>query len=274
MSIRALSAVLDRFPRGGSEKLVLVTLADWCDDQGGNLYPSIQAVADKACIAARQTQRIMHALIDDGLLFVVGNEHGGAPGSTRRYRLAIEKIEAMPKLGERLTGDTHVTGDKAHTGDMHDTGVVQDGDGCHPRQRGVTSKTQTGVTHVTQSVSDPSENHQASIRKTRPTRREHELAMLIIRGVDPKHAADWLTIRGKHELTETALAGVEREAALAGKTLADAVRIAAENSWRGFNASWLTNRRPPQAGVDASNDSAVREWLGKGGAIEGEVINA
>lgn len=99
--------------------------------------------------------------------------------------------------------------------------------------------------------------------------------MLTSRGVDPRHAADWLAIRGKHALTETALAGVEREAATAAITLADAVRIAAERGWRGFSAAWLADRqaaKPNQARSVADANAAMVARL-SGQTIEGEVVH-
>lgn len=134
----------------------------------------------------------------------------------------------------------------------------------------------TGSTHATQTVREPSENHQGTVRDARTTRRSRELAMLTDRGVDPKHASDWLTARGKSALTETALAGVEREAATAGISLADAVRIAAERGWRGFSASWLTNQsRPGRVGVEVANQQAVEEFVGaSSNVIEGDFHHA
>lgn len=134
----------------------------------------------------------------------------------------------------------------------------------------------TGSTHATQSVSEPSMNHQGTVRESRTKRRDRELAMLIGRGADPKHAADWLTIRGKHALTDTALAGIEREAAAAGVTLADAVRIAAERGWRGFKAEWLNQRMQPMSRADhvKAHNQALLASLGRSDAIEGEVIHA
>lgn len=64
---------------------------------------------------------------------------------------------------------------------------------------------------------------------------------LIAEGVDPKAAADWLTVRKakKAPLTSTAWEAVKREAAAAGLTPAQAVKHAAESNWQGFKASWL-----------------------------------
>jgi len=67
---------------------------------------------------------------------------------------------------------------------------------------------------------------------------------LIRQGVDQQVAEDWLAIRKAHRapLTKTALEAAQREAAKAGMALGDAIRIAVENSWRGFKAEWLQNK--------------------------------
>lgn len=70
---------------------------------------------------------------------------------------------------------------------------------------------------------------------------------LVADGVNPQHAADWLKARGKVPLTATALAGLRREAAKAGVTVAEAVQQCAERGWRGFKADWLHRDRTAAA---------------------------
>lgn len=81
---------------------------------------------------------------------------------------------------------------------------------------------------------------------------------LVADGVDAAVAADWLTIRKakKAPLTATAWAGVKRQAEAAGVTAADAVRMAVENGWSGFRASWLQRH---QTGAEAPK--AKPAWL-------------
>lgn len=63
---------------------------------------------------------------------------------------------------------------------------------------------------------------------------------LVGDGVDERHAADWIKFRmaKKAPLTPTAWEAVRREAEAVGITPAEAVRVAAENGWRGFKAAW------------------------------------
>lgn len=112
-------------------------------------------------------------------------------------------------------------------------------------------------------------------------------------GVDEAHAKDWLAVRKakKAQMTETALQGVQREAEIAGITLAAAVKISAENSWQGFKASWLINSKGINNGQYANSSGPVSavgrvkakaaererarqgaapEYFGQGDFIEGE----
>lgn len=124
MSVRVMALVWEYYPCGGSEFLAMLALADWSDDEG-RCFPSIQSIAKKIRLKERQAQRVVHTLIAEGFVLVTGNELGGAPGSSRRYRLNLSRL----------------------------TGVMEDADGCHPRR-------ETGVTHDTLTVSEPSVNHQ------------------------------------------------------------------------------------------------------------------
>lgn len=150
MSIALMNAAW-RLDVPASKKLVMLAMCDWSNDEGTSCHPSIAAIAKRASMSPRQAQRVVHELIDQGWLRVVGNWAGGKSGSTRQYHLNVAAIMAG---GLIHTGDTSDTGDKlarvtpaANTGVAHDT----------PR---VTSKADTGVTGVTQTTIDPPDNHQ------------------------------------------------------------------------------------------------------------------
>ena len=70
--------------------------------------------------------------------------------------------------------------------------------------------------------------------------------MLLQAGVAEQDAKDWLTVRKtkKAPLTAAAWSAMQREAAKAGLHIAQAVRVAAENSWQGFKAEWFANLAP------------------------------
>ena len=99
-----MSLVWDNFTRGGSEKLVMLAMADWCNDVGGSLYPSIATIAKKTNISDKQARRIVHKFIEDGYLFVIGNENGGAVGNSRQYKFNLDKLSTPPADGRAPIG--------------------------------------------------------------------------------------------------------------------------------------------------------------------------
>jgi len=148
-----MSLVWDNFHRGGSEKLAMLALADWCNDSGGSLHPSVSTVARKICCSQDQARRILHKFIEEDLLSVVGNEAGGKPGMTRQYQLNIAALRAgvgaSPTPGTDARGGTDAT---TGTGASPTAGMGagDDSHGCKG----------TAGTGASQSTIYPSGNHQ------------------------------------------------------------------------------------------------------------------
>jgi hypothetical protein len=88
---------------------------------------------------------------------------------------------------------------------------------------------------------------ESAARRRAPARLKVE--DLVEDGVNAQVAQDWLALRNAKRLplTPTAWSCVAREAAAAGLTLPEAVRLSVENGWAGFKASWLAR----EAGRDA-----------------------
>lgn len=116
-----MSLVWDlRLPPG--QKLVLLKLADCADDQGGNAFPSVGALADSCSMGRRTVQRTLAELQDGGYLAVQASAQGhrptiyvvkvgpqGAPitAPDRGAKLAPRQNGAAPPAAERgATGDT------------------------------------------------------------------------------------------------------------------------------------------------------------------------
>jgi hypothetical protein len=80
-------------------------------------------------------------------------------------------------------------------------------------------------------------------------------AYLLSHGVAEKIADDWLTLRRtkRASVTETAIAGIEREAAKASLSLNDALQACCERAWSGFRASWLDRERHSGPGPPHGN---------------------
>lgn len=85
------------------------------------------------------------------------------------------------------------------------------------------------------------------------------LAVLIDHGVPEQAAKDHLLVRKqkKQALTESALAGMKREAEKAGISFVDAVVIAAENGWASFKAAWYQNAKGRSDGTLLDHNQAA-----------------
>lgn len=71
---------------------------------------------------------------------------------------------------------------------------------------------------------------------------------LVGQGVPAQTAVDWLKVRAKKRapFTQTAWAGLVREAAAAGLTPAAAVQECAERGWQSLRADWLHGTKSSQ----------------------------
>jgi hypothetical protein len=154
VSVRLMAVVWDQFPGGGSQLLVLLKLADFANDAGGNIYPSIATLARYARSTERQVQRIMQGLIEDNWIEVVAHASGGR-GKAREYRLKLDRL-CEPKKGDtdvtvsRGKGDVDVTVSYPEKGDASVTHSEQKGDIRDTKR--VTSRVVKGDMGVTPSV--------------------------------------------------------------------------------------------------------------------------
>jgi len=137
LSIRVMDLVWKRFPGSGSELLVLLACADWGNDQGGRIYPSVKALSTKIRVTEGQARRVLHGLIDGGWVHVVGNANGGRPGMTRQYQIDMAKLASSPVIGGVTTGADETPSDDATPG-------AYARDGLHGRQGGVAPVHKTG----------------------------------------------------------------------------------------------------------------------------------
>lgn len=96
MSFRAMSAVWNGFPLGGSELLAILALADWSDDDG-QCWPSIASIARKTRLSEKQARRVVHSIIESGYLTVTDNAQGGA--MSRRYQINLKRLATPPAGG-------------------------------------------------------------------------------------------------------------------------------------------------------------------------------
>lgn len=87
-----MSWIWEHSAASGSELLILLAMADFADDTGGSIYPSMQTLAKKARMSTDQARRVVHKLIADGLVELV--QKGGWDGGRNRsneYCLILDR---------------------------------------------------------------------------------------------------------------------------------------------------------------------------------------
>ena len=97
MSIHLISSVWQRVDLPTNQKIVLLKLADFADNDGAVAWPSVGRVAHECALGVRTVRRALRALEADLIIVCVGNEAGGA-GLTRGYRIDLERALAMRPL--------------------------------------------------------------------------------------------------------------------------------------------------------------------------------
>lgn len=81
-----------------SKKIVLLSLADFADDDGKNIFPSVATVAKKSSLSHRSVQTIIGDFADSGILRITKNPFGGAPGKTRHLQINLAALESLTRL--------------------------------------------------------------------------------------------------------------------------------------------------------------------------------
>lgn len=81
-----MTAVFDRYPNGGGEMLLALSLADHASDDGSHIFPSVKTLAEKTRQSERSVQYQLRSMEQSGWLVLVSGEFGGR-GKAREYRI-------------------------------------------------------------------------------------------------------------------------------------------------------------------------------------------
>jgi len=107
MSIKLMNRIWDAPLGSPTDKLVLLTLADYANDHGSNIYPSVATLARRCDLTARAVQISLKRMTDKGWIAAAGKwkvKHG----FVTRYRI---HASALPKTGE-LGSPVEETGER------------------------------------------------------------------------------------------------------------------------------------------------------------------
>lgn len=134
------------------------------------------------------------------------------------------------------------------------------------------------VADTPNSVADVSD-HQETERETEKEgeKKRVRAATPFLEGVSESLLADYLQVRKAKKagpLTDTAVAGLQREATKANMSLCQAVTACVEFGWQGFNAGWYADRtqgkaKPGAVVATASHDPESRSAIEAEGVSKG-----
>lgn len=134
MSIMIMSRLFKMNLGGCNRKLLAVRLADFADDDGRGIYPSVARLAAETELSERTVQRILAEFVREGLLIVV-KEATGKPGIANAYDYDLDRLFAYKP---NQTGDSLSPVDDGRGVTIErETGDTGDGDGCHRDTRTV-----------------------------------------------------------------------------------------------------------------------------------------
>jgi hypothetical protein len=121
VSIRIMSKVweLDRYELGA--RLVLLALADWCDDTG-YCWPKVESIAKKTRLQVRQVQNILSRFKTDGTISI---ERGGGRGKGNCYQLHLERVQSSAPFNaeETVQSVTERVQSSTQKGAIHDSAI-------------------------------------------------------------------------------------------------------------------------------------------------------
>lgn len=131
MSIAIMSQLFKAHLGSTNRKMMAVRLADFADDDGKGIWPTVGRLAQETELSERSVQRILAEFVEEGLLVVV-RKGGSKPGEATRYDFnmaALARLKASKNAFDGCHGVTHDTVSPVTTATS--MGDTDDADGCH-----------------------------------------------------------------------------------------------------------------------------------------------
>jgi len=152
MSVKIMSEVFERSKTQGNARLVLLSLADSCNDDA-SCWPSIRKIADKANISEPITKKYLNALIQIGVVTRDEREDYSGRQTSNLYTIIVDKIGDDGISREVIQQVTSPSRLKAFEGV---TAVNVGGGNCGESVEGVTSVSLSIMNHHNEPSIEPS----------------------------------------------------------------------------------------------------------------------
>lgn len=141
---------------------VLLALADWGEDDGGDIFPGIETLAAKCRCSVRTTQVALRKLEGDKVLEQIANSKGGR-GKVTEYKINLERVQELQALHEAENPDCPHCQAKRKSAEkraQYRAQRVQTASekGAGQRQKGAAGRERIDNTHQ-----HPSDTHQHSL---------------------------------------------------------------------------------------------------------------
>ena len=244
MSNEAINWALEQPVPKSSAKFVLVAMANLAGEDM-TCWPSMQYLV-KATSQDRKTVLEGIKRLRQGGFLVDTGERKGTTKSVVVYRLSSPEIGTAPVIKPGLDDVGELSTSSTENGAAPNSEAVPNFPGSSPvfpaKQSQISLEAVPKTGHRT--TKDTS-------RTPKDTSEEKRPPVGPLGDLDPKLVADYLLVRKAKKagpLTDTAVAGLRREARKAGITCEQAVRACCEFGWQGFNAGWYLQRVGSAAG--------------------------
>ena len=207
-----------------TRKLVLLALADCANDQG-ECYPSIPHLVSKCSLAERTVQESIAQLEAQGMI-------------RREFRTGRATVYWVTPNAEQPPQQAHPRSRRTPA--------------PHAPTPAVAAPPPPQQAHPTPAAGAPRTIKEPS-KEPSPKRQAPAVA-----DVSASVFADWLALRKakRAPVTETALAGIRREAEKAGMTMQAALETCCQRGWTGFKAEWVADQRQAQTPSPAASSIA------------------
>lgn len=255
MSIKYIEMAF-KMPTNSVEKLVLLALSDYADDDG-YCFPGYSSLIDKTSLSRSALAKTLGILEGAGFFEKKPHASIGEGRKVNTFRMLFnetwfEEVVTEPSKSTRL-----VLIESIHLELIEKIKELRKNKkraistSLEPRKVVTSNSKSTTLEHEPSLLtvnSEPSLINSTAPRQKAKKKKPAEDVDQILNdfGISGELAADFKVHRKtkKAAITKTAMKGFAREAAKAGITIAEAVEIAVDRGWTSFNSAWDWKPKP------------------------------